>query len=235
MTEENKGPEEAQAVAVKAKGRPRGSKGKASKAAMESAAKTPAFAPASRRPAKGGHLRVVSDHTGADNKRTPRDAKAIPDDNKPKARGRSFALAMGADQLTDKQALFCDGVANGLSLSDAYRAAYSSGLTAKQVHEEACKLMGNPKVRQRLEAINREKEEQRRMMAASDASLALDTFRRMMESADTDATKVRAAELLAKAAGVFIDKVETTDKTDRTVKDIEQAIAERLKRLGLAG
>lgn len=235
MTEEAKGPEEAQAVAVKAKGRPKGSKGKASKAAMESKAKAAAeqarveaglsdLSPAgTRRPAKGGHLRVVSDQTRAAQ-------------DKPKARGRSYALAIGADQLTDKQAMFCDGVANGLSLSDAYRAAYdTSGSMAKTVHEAACKLMADSKVKARLEAINREKEEQRRMMAASDASLALATFRRMMESADTDATKVRAAELLAKAAGVFVDKVETTDKTDRTVKDIEQAIAERLKRLGLAG
>ncbi len=73
------------------------------------------------------------------------------------------------------------------------------------------------------------------MMGASDAAMALETFRKMMLTADTDATKVRAAELLAKAAGVFVDKVETTDKTDRTVADIEQAIAQRLQRLGLAG
>ena len=57
----------------------------------------------------------------------------------------------------------------------------------------------------------------------------------MMGKADSDATKVRAAELLAKASGVFTEKVEVTDKTDRSVSEIEQSIKERLARLGMAG
>lgn len=138
--------------------------------------------------------------------------------------------------LTDKQTRFCDGVESGLSLSDSYRAAYdTSGMSPKSVHEEACRLMANPKITSRLQEISREKEAQRRMLTASDAAAAVETFRVMMTTAKTEAVRVRAAELLAKAAGLFVEKVEIDDKTDRSVSDIEQSIKDRLTRLGLTG
>lgn len=138
--------------------------------------------------------------------------------------------------LTDKQSKFCDGVEAGLSLSDSYRSAYdTSGMTPKSVHEEACRLMSHPKITSRLMEISREKEAQRRMLTASDAAAAVETFRVMMTTAKTEAVRVRAAELLAKAAGLFVEKVEIDDKTDRSVSDIEQSIKDRLTRLGLTG
>ena len=138
--------------------------------------------------------------------------------------------------LTDKQSKFCDGVEAGMSLSDAYRAAYdTSGMSPKSVHEEACRLMSHPKITTRLQEISREKEAQRRMLTASDAAAAVEVFRQMMATAKTEAVRVRAAELLAKAAGIFTDKVEIEDKTDRSTAEIEQAIADRLRRLGLTG
>lgn len=138
--------------------------------------------------------------------------------------------------LTDKQTKFCDGVDAGLSLSDAYRAAYdAAGMSPKTIHEAACRLFADSKVTARLMQISREKEAQRRMLTASDAAAAVETFRIMMATAKTEAVRVRAAELLAKAAGLFIDKVEVEDKTDRSTADLERSIAERMARLGLTG
>lgn len=138
--------------------------------------------------------------------------------------------------LTDKQTKFCDGVDAGMSLSDAYRAAYdAAGMSPKTIHEAACRLFADSKVTARLTQISREKEAQRRMLTASDAAAAVETFRVMMTTAKTEAVRVRAAELLAKAAGLFVDKVEVEDKTDRTVADLEKSIAERIARLGLTG
>lgn len=138
--------------------------------------------------------------------------------------------------LTEKQSKFCDGVDAGLSLSDAYRAAYdTSGMSQKTIHECACRLFADRKVAARMEQISREKEAQRRMLTASDAAAAVEVFRQMMATAKTEAVRVRAAELLAKAAGIFTDKVEIEDKTDRSTAEIEQAIADRLRRLGLTG
>jgi hypothetical protein len=136
--------------------------------------------------------------------------------------------------LTEKQEAFCQGVTSGLSLSDAYRAAYNvQNMQPASIHTNACKLFADAKIMQRLRAINREMDEKRRMMAASDAALALRVLREMAEKADTDASRIRAAELLAKAGGVFTEQVEITDKTERNEAEVEQAIAQRLVRLGL--
>lgn len=58
--------------------------------------------------------------------------------------------------ITKKQEIFCQEVVNQDSQSDAYRIAYSTKrMTAKQIHEEASKLMKNPKVSQRLNEIKK--------------------------------------------------------------------------------
>jgi phage terminase small subunit len=130
---------------------------------------------------------------------------------------------------------FCQAVTSGSNLSDAYRASYvADQMDPASVHSLACRLMTDVKVRSRIEQLNREIEDNRRMMAVSDAEAALKTLRQMMRGADTDSVKVRAAELLAKASGMFTDKVEVTN-TDRSVADIQQAITDRLRRLGVAG
>lgn len=137
--------------------------------------------------------------------------------------------------LTDKMEAFCQAVTSGSNLSDAYRASYvTDNMDPASVHSLSCRLMSDVKVRARIEQLNREIEDNRRMMAVSDAEAALKTLRQMMQRADTDSVKVRAAELLAKASGIFTDKVEVTS-TDRSVDDIQQSITDRLRRLGLTG
>lgn len=186
-------------------------------------------APDASRPSRAKrHLRLVPDTEEPDTGITKGKGEGV--------RRRVRSAPDPATGLTDKQMRFCDGVASGLCLSDAYRAAYdASGMSDKTIHEAACRLFADGKVSARMKQISDEKAQQLRMLASSDAAAAVDVFRRMMLSADTDASKIRAAELLAKAAGVFTDKVEVTDKTDRSTAQIEQEIADRLRRLGIAG
>ena len=175
------------------------------------------------RPLRGvsRHLRVVAS-TGDETPQTKRQTKI--------RTSRSSETG-----LTDKMEAFAQGVTSGLSLSDAYRAAYvTDQMDPASVHTLAYRLMTDVQVRSRIETLNREIEDNRRMMAVSDAEAALKTLRQMMRGADTDSVKVRAAELLAKASGMFTDKVEVTN-TDRSVADIQQAITDRLRRLGVAG
>ena len=55
--------------------------------------------------------------------------------------------------LTAKQDAFAQGVANGKTLSEAYRASYSAeGMKDSSVWTEASKLMDNPKVSQKIGA-----------------------------------------------------------------------------------
>lgn len=157
------------------------------------------------------------------------------DDTAPKRQTKVRTARSLDTGLTDKMESFCQAVTSGSNLSDAYRASYvADQMDPTSVHSLACRLMSDVKVRARIEALNREIEDNRRMMAVSDAEAALKTLRQMMRAADTDSVKVRAAELLAKASGMFTDKLEVT-QTDRSVDQIQQAISDRLRRLGMAG
>jgi phage gp46-like protein len=108
-------------------------------------------------------------------------------------------------------------------------------MSPQTVWTEASILLALPKVSSRLMVLNGEKEQQRRMMAVSRAERVLQRLETLAESATTESVKVRANELLGKTAGLFTDQVEITTDTDRTVDDIQRAISDRLKRLGLAG
>jgi len=175
------------------------------------------------RPTQGGsrQLRLVTASTG--------------DETAPKRQTKVRTARSLDTGLTDKMEAFCQAVTSGCNLSDAYRASYvTDQMDPASVHSLACRLMTDVKVRSRIEQLNREIEDNRRMMAVSDAEAALKTLRQMMRQADTDSVKVRAAELLAKASGMFTDKVEVTT-SDRSLDDIQQSITDRLRRLGLAG
>lgn len=184
-------------------------------------------------PAKGSrpirakrHLAVVA---GTDTENTPK--------AKPTKGGGVGAVKGGTNRLTgltDKQEAFALAVVNGKTASDAYRLAYDTQTMRQEtVWTEACLLLSNPKVAARLAVLNGEKEHHRRMMAVSRAERVLQRLEQLADTAATESVKVRANELLGKTAGLFTEQIEIEDKTDRTVQDIEQSIADKLARLGL--
>jgi hypothetical protein len=185
-------------------------------------------------PAKGSrpirakrHLAVVAgtDTVGDDTKAKP-------------TKGGRVATSKGATSvltgLTEKQEAFSVAVVNGANASDAYRLAYDADRMAPgTVWTEACLLLSHPKVAKRITELSLEKEAQRRMMAVSRAERVLQRLETLADKATTESVRVRANELLGKTAGLFTEQIEIEDKTDRTVQDIEQSIADKLARLGL--
>mgnify|MGYP003646024853 CR=1 FL=1 len=178
------------------------------------------------RPSQGvsRHLRVVAS-TG--------------DDTAPKTKRGHGQVKGGASRLTgltDKQEAFAVLVASGKNQSEAYRLAYDADkMLPASVWTEASLLLSNPKVASRLMVLNTEKEQQRRMMAVSRAERVLQRLETLADAATTESVRVRANELLGKTAGLFTDQVEITTDTDRSVDQIQAAISDRLRRLGLAG
>jgi len=77
--------------------------------------------------------------------------------------------------LTAKQEKFIEGVAKGLSASEAYRQAYNtSKMKSSSVWTESSVLMSNPKVTRRLKAIYKKREDTAVASAVSLRSWILD-------------------------------------------------------------
>ena len=163
--------------------------------------------------------------------------KLVKGDNpkgKSKPKGRSALNSQTG--LTDKQEAFVQQVFQGRNYSDAYRAAYDADrMTDKTVNEESCRLAATPKVTARLAQLQREREQVQRMQRLTRAEKVIEKLEeialRDTEDGHTDGTQVRAIELLGKTLGLFVDRVETEDKTERDAETIRSELMQRLERL----
>jgi hypothetical protein len=151
--------------------------------------------------------------------------------------GSVVALARGQGRnpagLTSKQEAFAQGVGRGLTLAQAYREAYdASGMAQASIHVEACKLMGNPLIAQRVNALVLER--QAKTSLGSTRILAHVRERLMAESLDPDnspSARIRALELLGRLGTVSaFDR--TSEAADQSpAHDIAETLQARLQAL----
>ena len=105
-------------------------------------------------------------------------------------------------------------------------------MSAASIHTEACLLVQNPKVSQRLEQLNLDREQQRRMQSLSRSDFVLKQLtEEALNTDNSDGARVRALELLGKSVALFTDKVETEDKTERDADAIKRELQAKLDRL----
>jgi len=135
--------------------------------------------------------------------------------------------------LTDKQEAFAQAIFEGSNFSDAYRQSYdAANMSAASIHNEACLLVQNPKVSMRLEQLNADREQQRRMQSLSRSDFVLKQLTdEALNPDNSDGARVRALELLGKSVALFTDKVETEDKTERDADAIKAELQAKLDRL----
>ena len=135
-----------------------------------------------------------------------------------------------ATGLTDKQEAFCQAIMAGATFADGYRAAYcADGMVPNSIWNAASRLAADPKVRARLEQLSEQKEAERRMLALSRADWVIERItQQVMDPATPPAVKTRALELLGKTIGLFTDRVETKDVSERSADEIEAQIKARL-------
>ncbi len=152
--------------------------------------------------------------------------------NSKKSRHRTGTNKYG---LTDKQETFALAVFEGNNFSDAYRQAYDTqNMNAASIHREAHALTVNPKVTARIDGLFLDKEKEQRMLRLSRSEKVISKLEQVaLRDGDADGTQVRALELLGKTMGLFIDKVETEDKTERTEQQLEKDIEQKLIALGI--
>ena len=137
--------------------------------------------------------------------------------------------------VTDKQEAFALAVFEGNNFSDAYRLAYDTqNMNTASIHREAHALTLNPKVSARIDGLFRDKEKEQSLLRLSRSEKVISKLEAIaLRDGEADGTQVRALELLGKSMGMWIDKVETEDKTERTEQQLEKDIEQKLIALGI--
>ena len=134
--------------------------------------------------------------------------------------------------LTGKQEAFAKLVAGGAVLSDAYRECYAAdSMKDSTVWSEACRLAQNPKVSARIKDIQADMEADRRTIERRREEWVLKRLSEEADQADNASSRIRALELVGKTIGMFTDRVEQSDTTERSASDIERELRAKLERL----
>lgn len=137
--------------------------------------------------------------------------------------------------LLARQESFAQNIALGMSISDAYRAAYkpdSSKVTADQVNKRASRILSNVEIKRRVEEL--------RKPIIAKVGLTLEVH--LQELADLrDASKkdkkyaaaVQAEIARGKAAGIYVDKIELGNKDGEAFKmqDLSKLSVQELETL----
>ena len=125
--------------------------------------------------------------------------------------------------LTAKQEAFAQAMLNGApSQAEAYRKAYdTSGMKPSSVHRRACELMTNSKVRARLDAGFKVKEDQEQHTRVSLRDYVVERLTHEAEHATSDSARVQALTALGKTIAMFTDRVEDVKVDERTPDEIK--------------
>lgn len=108
--------------------------------------------------------------------------------------------------LTPKQEKFIQGIVDGLSQADAYRAAYDClKMSDNAIYREASLLMSNPKVAQRLADISAKADKSTIMTAQK----RLEWLTELIIDNETDVNaKLKAIDIMNKMQGEYTQKIE---------------------------
>ena len=132
--------------------------------------------------------------------------------------------------LTRKQENFACAIADGADQAAAYRASYEAArMSAPAVWTEASQLVRHPEVARRIGELKAEAEQVRQTMLVGREEAILAQLEKEALTAKTDSARIRAIELLGKHLGLFTDRLETKDVTERSAYEIEAQIRMRLE------
>ncbi len=131
--------------------------------------------------------------------------------------------------LTEAQAAFARGAAEGLSLTDAYRRAYSTeAMKPSTIWKNASTLASNGKVAARIEMIRAENRSKSLHDAGRAKDFALARLEHEATNAEVPAARIRAVELIMKHHGLLSEKTEANTMDGRTAGEIRAAIQAKL-------
>lgn len=134
--------------------------------------------------------------------------------------------------VTMKEEGFCQGICNGLSQSDAFRASHNTdGMKAETVHYKASLMMGKERVQQRIEVIRAGREERGLHDAAKARAWALKRLETEAEHGDSPGARVRAIELVMRHHALLTDRTEVDVHDQRSSAEMLTELEARLAAL----
>lgn len=108
-------------------------------------------------------------------------------------------------KLTEKQEKFCQGVAKGLTYSDAYREAYNTEkMKSDTINNSAFKLMKNGEITARIEELKK-RALKRYDLTVDDIISELEEAREIARETKTSSAMVSASMGKAKLLGMVVD------------------------------
>jgi hypothetical protein len=124
---------------------------------------------------------------------------------------------------------FAEGVADGLSAADAYRAAFNTqNMLPKTVRDEASRLLKNPYITPVLEALRAEKTYQQHLSRLKVEDRVWERLWGVIDGVETPPqVQVRALTLAAELAGMM-GGVSNRDPAPLTAGELEIELANRL-------
>ena len=133
--------------------------------------------------------------------------------------------------LSPRQVLFCQGVIQGKSLRQAYRDAYANDTGSDaSISASANKLMKDPRIKRVLEEAWEETVEHLSEDLAASKRYVLKGLLALSKVAKQEGTKLKALELMGKAAGLFTP-TEVQDKAVITADQLKRELAGHMKLL----
>jgi hypothetical protein len=136
--------------------------------------------------------------------------------------------------LSPRQVLFCQRVIQGDSLRSAYRNAYGNDTGSDaSISASANKLMKDPRVKKILEEAWEETVEHLSEDLAASKRYVLKGLLALSKGAKQEGTKLKALELMGKAAGLFTP-TEVQDKAVITAEQLKKELAGHLRLLDQA-
>lgn len=156
-----------------------------------------------------------------------------------KPKRRKDGEVVGAEKkrpkpLSPRQVLFTQGVIQGKSLRQAYRDAYGNDTGSDaSISASANKLMKDPRIKKILEDAWEETAEHLSEDLAASKRYVLKGLLALSKKAKQEGTKLKALELMGKAAGLFTP-TEVQDKAVITADQLKRELASHIKLLDTA-
>lgn len=162
-------------------------------------------------------IRLISDATGS----ATNEPAATPKRQRNKLNG-----------VTHKEEAFIQGVLEGRTKSEAYRRAYDVSPNSKPTTSSvaASRLLQRPNVIARIEQLQEEKEEQRRLMSLTMHERILEGLEGLAtDKSNAARDRITAYTKMGQSIGMFKDVVETKDSTDKSLAELELELKDLLR------